>query len=256
MKRLEYLQPKTLEEALGYLEKGVPLAGGTALTPHRQDMAAVVDLRKLDLDRMQVEDDWVEIGATTKLQTIVETALEIPHTLREVCKLEAGWNLRNMATIGGTIMSSDGRSPLLTILLALNTQIVQQPGSIIRSLEELLEIRQKVKLITQIKFQSPSILLYDRVARAPADFTLVSAAVAYWENKAEENVAITLGGYGEHPIKLEKTGAVLDQGDGIQSAIEVAREAYRNAGDAWASAEYRSDVAGTLVGRLLREVVS
>jgi probable selenate reductase FAD-binding subunit len=256
MKALEYLLPETVEEALEYLKKGVPLAGGTALTPQRKDVGAVVDLRKLNLDRMQVEDGWVEIGATIKLQAMVETELNIPEILKEVCKLEAGWNLRNMATLGGTIMSADGRSPMLTTLLALDAQVVQEPDSVIQPLEKLLLTRQDVQLITQIKFQVPSMLFYDQVARAPADFPLINAAVASWKHEEEERVSVALGGYGAHPIKLDVIAEVLNQEGNVQSAMEVARAAFRNAGDAWASAAYRSDVAGTMVKRLLEEVFS
>ena len=36
MTQLEYLIPETLDEALEMLEKGVPLAGGSALAPIRK----------------------------------------------------------------------------------------------------------------------------------------------------------------------------------------------------------------------------
>ncbi len=41
----------------------------------------------------------------------------------------------------------------------------------------------------------------------------------------------------------------------LESAAEAARLAYADAGDSWASAGYRSAVAGVLVRRLLAEAV-
>jgi putative selenate reductase FAD-binding subunit len=255
MTPLEYLLPETLEQALEYLDQGIPLAGGTVITPRRSDVRAVVDLRHLGLDGIQIQGASVEIGATTRLQSIIEAEENLPKMLREACKLEAGWNLRNMATIGGAIMSLDGRSPLLTTLLALNTQIIQQPGPVILPLNDVLEERSGVKLITGIQFDRPTALLYEQVARAPADFPLVCAAMAYWKDVDERKIGIAIGGYGTRPLQLDQI--VGDQGEkkDFQSVFELAQAAYGNAGDAWASAEYRSEVAGVLVRRLLGEVV-
>lgn len=255
MTPLEYLLPETLEQALEYLDQGIPLAGGTSITPRRRDVRTVIDLRKLGLDGIQIQGDSVEIGATTTLQSIVEAEEKLPKMLRKVCKLEAGWNLRNMATIGGAIMSSDGRSPLLTTLLALNAQIVQQPGPVILPLNDVLDERSEVRLITGVQFIMPTALIYEQVARAPADFPLVCAAVVYWKNAEEEKIGIAIGGYGARPLQLDQI--VKDQGEkkDIQSSVVAAEAVYRNAGDAWASAEYRSEVAGILVKRLLGEVV-
>jgi probable selenate reductase FAD-binding subunit len=256
MTPLEYLLPETIEEALNYLESGVPLAGGTGLTPRRHALKVVVDLRKLGLDGIERKDDGLRIGATATLQKIVEVDVNLPEKLREVCKLEYGWNLRNRATIGGVIMGSDGRSAILTTLLALDAQIVQQPGSVIVPLDELLDRRSDVKLITHIQFKEPSRLLYERVARAPADFPLVCAALAYWNKNGKERYVISIGGHGDHPLRLREAEAILDDKKDISSAVELARNVYAGAGDRWASAEYRSEVVGTLVQRLLREVIS
>jgi CO/xanthine dehydrogenase FAD-binding subunit len=256
MTPLEYLLPETIEDALKYLERGVALAGGTGLTPRRNELKAMVDLRNLNLDRIEMKGDFIEIGATTTLQQIVEAELDLPDRFRDVCKLESGWNLRNMATIGGAIMSSDGRSAILTTLLALDAQIEQQPGPITLTIDDVLDHLEGVKLITKIRFRKPSKLLYEQVSRAPADFPLVCAAIATWDHEGEERCAISLGGYGARPLRLREADTLFDRKRDISAAVEFARKAYGHAGDQWASADYRSDVVGILVDRLLREVAS
>ena len=256
MTPLEYLLPETIEEALKYLERGVPLAGGTGLTPRRNELKAVVDLQNLNLDRIEIKGDFIEIGATATLQEIIEAELNLPDRLRDVCKLESGWNLRNMATIGGTIMSSDGRSAILTALLALDAHIEQQPGPITLTMDDLLDHREDVTLMTKLRFKNPSKLLYEQVSRAPADFPLVCAAIATWDHDGKEKCAISVGGYGACPIRLREAETLFSHQGDISLAVEVARKAYVQAGDQWASPDYRSDVVGTLVDRLLREVVS
>jgi probable selenate reductase FAD-binding subunit len=256
MSSLEYLLPETIEEALKYLESGIPLAGGTGLTPRRHELKMVVDLRKLGLDGIVSEDEWIKIGATATLQKIVEAEVNLPEKLREGCRLEFGWNMRNRATIGGVIMGSDGRSAILTTLLALDAQIVQQPDSVFLPLDDLLDRRQDVTLITHIQFKEPSNLLYEQVSRAPADFPLVCVALAYWKKNGKERFVISLGGHGDRPLRLREAEAILADKKDIPSAVALAKSVYADAGDMWASAEYRSEVVGTLVHRLLMEVIS
>jgi len=128
----EFFRPKTLAEALELLERGVPLAGGAALTPRRGEKPAVIDLRELGLDNLEIQASTILIGAGLNLHKMVDAVHILPVALREVFIKEAGWNLRNMATLGGTIMSSDGRSPLLTVLLALGAKAVIEPGGATR----------------------------------------------------------------------------------------------------------------------------
>jgi carbon-monoxide dehydrogenase medium subunit len=253
MAQLEYLVPETIDEALEMLAKGVPLAGGSALTPKRKDLRAVIDLRNLELGEIIGDGDLVAIGAVTRLQAIIETNTPLPQVFREACRLEAGWNLRNMATLGGAIMSSDGRSGLLTTLLALEAKVIQAPGSHTLPLHALLMARNEVKLITSIKFEMPANLVYEQVARAPADWPLVCVAVGCGQDDDDE-IRIALGGFGEYPIRLMEAEKVwVETRDPEQVGI-AAQNAYKNADDKWASAEYRAEIAKVLVRRLIKEV--
>jgi probable selenate reductase FAD-binding subunit len=256
MSQLEYLVPDTLEEAVELLKRGVPLAGGSSLTPRRGDLKSVIDIRNLGLDGIRFEGNIFEIGAATKLQMLIEAQAPIPMALRDVCRREAGWNLRNMASLGGAIMSSDGRSGLLTTLLALKAEISQAPGPEVQPLHEFLLARNKAQLVTHIRFPLLTRLLYEQVARTPADWPLVSAAVGYTQEEDEEPVTISIGGFGDFPIRLMEAERVFQQSKDPEQTGNLVQEAYKNAGDKWASAEYRSEIAGVLVRRLLREVQS
>jgi CO/xanthine dehydrogenase FAD-binding subunit len=61
-------------------------------------------------------------------------------------------------------------------------------------------------------------------------------------------VRIAVGGHGAYPQLISK-----DENLAIQGAAELAGTMYSEAGDQWASADYRSSVAATLVARLLAE---
>lgn len=259
MTPFEYLRPKTLAEALELLDRGVPLAGGTALIPRRDEIPAVVDLQELGLDSVELKNGTIVLGAGVKLQTMVEGEEILPSALRVACRLEASLNLRNMATLGGTIMSAAGRSPVVTVLLAMEAVTVLEPGNETVSLEVVLDRREQAndrRLITEVKLKRPEILRYEQVSRAPTDRPLVCAAVAVLPGEgSEKEYRVVLGGFGSSPMRiLDAEISLAEEGD-IDAAAEAARRGYASASDEWASGEYRSHTAGVLLKRLATETV-
>lgn len=251
MAPLNYLRPKTMDEAIDYLQSGVPLAGGTGLTPRRAKIETVVDISDLGLNKIIRERQIVQIGTATALQTILENA-ELPTALRQACTLEAGWNMRNMSTLGGTIMDADGRSAITTILLALGAEIAREPEGDLIPIDRFLSQRPKITLITQIRFEEPRNLFYEQVARTPLDFPIVCASLAVADDKPG-TINVALGGYGTRPVTLPGVEKFVSNGADSEKIELLAQDAYKDASDAWASAEYRSAVAGILVRRLLAE---
>ncbi len=250
MTSLQYHRPQTLDEALELLEHGVPLAGGTRLTPGLRGVEALVDLQDLALDQIEITDSILEFGGTATLQGLVDNGSRLPDALIQAARLEAGWNIRNKATVAGTIVTGDGRSPLLTVLLALGTALELAPGGDRISLRDAFDRgadRTGGKLITALRAANPGRLEYAQVARSPADRPQICAAVAV--DPSEKHVRIALGGYGAHPSLLPNDRALK-----AKEAADLARDMYGEAGDQWARADYRSSAAATLVGRLLKDV--
>ena len=258
MGSLNYHRPKTIKETLALMEKGVPLAGGTALTPQRYDVDAVIDLQDLKLDELKAGKSKIRIGATIKLQALIKAQEEVPQALGQACRQEAALNIRNAASIGGAVMTGDGRSPLLTALLSLDTSVITEPGNNSEPLEKLLEKRddtRKPRLIVALEMMRPNRMFYEQVSRSPADRPLVCLAVAEKRtSKGESHVVAALGGYGERPIRLTEMEEALEKGASLAEAAALAEKAYSGAGDAFASAAYRAEIAGVLARRLLTEV--
>jgi len=249
MTSLQYHRPQTLDEALELLEHGVPLAGGTRLISGLRGLEALVDLQDLALDQIEITESTLEFGGTATLQSIVDNGSRLPDALIQATRLEAGWNIRNKATVAGTIVTGDGRSPLLTVLLALGTDLELAPGGERISLGDAFDRgadRTGGKLITALHAANPGRLEYAQVARSPADRPQICAAVAV--DPSEKNVRIALGGYGAHPSFLTNDRALK-----AEEAADLARTMYAKADDQWASAEYRSSAAATLVARLVAE---
>lgn len=247
-----YHRPATIEEALELLGREQPptrpLAGGTALNKPSREAFEVVDLQNLGLDEIQKRGNVLEIGAMARLQDLLDTA-DLQPVLRRCVQLEATYHLRQIATLAGTLVAADGRSPLATALLALDASLVLMPGEEVLSLGEMLLKRPEGmhgRLITQVEIASNARLAYHAVARTPADWPLVCAAVAIWPSG---RTRVALGGYGQAPIMA------LDgpEAGGLQDAV---RSAFSDAGDQWASAAYRQETAQVLAQRGLSELSS
>ena len=247
---VEYFRPKDIAEALELLDKTdikmVLMGGGTALDRYSPEAMTVIDLQDLDLGGIQKKGNLLEIGATVTLQSLLdETA--VSEVLKNVIRREATHNLRQVATVAGTLLASDGRSPFTTAMLALDTSLTLLPGDSTINLGDLLLKRgmgMHNKLISKISLPINVKLAYEDVSRSPADLPIVSAAVAIWPGG---RTRVTLGGYGEMPT-------LAADGPDMGGEEFAARDAYLQAGDEWASAEYRMDVASTLIKRCFSEL--
>lgn len=242
-----YHRPKTLDEALTLLNQPnmLPLGGGTLLSQPQTDPVEVVDLQSLGLDIIKKSGNNLEIGATVTLQQLLGNEY-CPDALKIALKLEAPLNLRNAATVAGTLVSCDGRSTFATVMLALDAKIEQtisdnsKTESRVSNIGEFLPLRPR-GLITCITIPLTIKLAFDYVSRTPADKPIVCAALVQWNSG---RTRLALGGYGKSP-SLAMDGT---EPEGLDAA---ARNAFHESTDEWASAEYRMDVAATLAKRCL-----
>ena len=245
-----YHRPQTLDEALALLTQPDthPLGGGTLLSHPTTASVQVVDLQALGLNSLTKNGNNLELGATLTLQALLESE-HCPAQLKTALKLEAPLNIRNSATVAGTLVACDGRSTFASMLLAIDAKISvssRQKAEETLNIGDLLPLREQVrgKLITKIVIPLNVKLAFESVAKTPADKPLVCAAMAQWNSG---RTRLVLGGYGKSPM-LAMDGT---EADGAETA---ARNTYHEATDEWASAEYRVDVAATLAKRCLESI--
>ena len=253
---IAYHRPKTLDEALTLLARPnmIPLGGGTLLAQPTPDPVEAVDLQALGLDTVKKQGNQLEIGATVTLQQLLESE-HCPAALKSALKLEAPLNLRNAATVAGTLVACDGRSTFAAVLLALDAKIdirYSKDDSQVSNIGDFLPLRPR-GLITSITIPLNLKLAFDYVSRTPADKPIVCAALAQWNSG---RARLALGGYGKSP-SLAMDGTEAEGVDAsttdfvLRSAQVAARNTFHEATDEWASAEYRMDVAATLAKRCL-----
>lgn len=242
-----YHRPKTLDEALTLLTQPnrIPLGGGTLLSKPTADPVEVVDLQALSLDSINKSGNNLEVGATVTLQQLLES-VHCPEALKSALKLEAPLNIRNAATVAGTLVVCDGRSTFATLLLALDAKLdLRQPNgeSQLTGIVEFLALRPR-GLITSITLPLNVKAAFDYVSRTPADKPIVCAALAQWNSG---RTRLALGGYGKAPL-------LAMDGTEAEGAETAARNALHEAVDEYASAEYRMDAAATLAKRCLLQL--
>lgn len=249
---VEYHRPDTLEAALDLLAREIPptypLGGGTVINRPGQDAYAVVDLQKLGLDQIIPEGNWLKIGAMARLQGLAGY-VELPPALARAIRLELPVNLRQLATAAGQLVAADGRSPFATAMLAMDARLLWKPGDNEVGLGDWLLIRgmkrsaaqKRGGLILSVRIPTSARLAFETIGRTPEDRPLVCLAAALWPSG---RTRIALGGYGAAPV-LAMDGP---EPGGVEAACV---DAYSQAGDDWASAEYRAEIASVLASRAL-----
>lgn len=242
-----YHRPQTLEEALTLMSQPdtLPLGGGTLLSHGGTDSLQVIDLQLLGLNTITKSGSSLELGATVTLQQLLESE-HCPEALKSALKLEAPLNIRNAATIAGTLVSCDGRSTFTTTMLALDAKLDLRKSSNdsqVSNLGDFLPFRPR-GLITSLTIPLNVKLAFEYVSRTPADKPIVCTALAQWNSG---RTRLVVGGYGTSPM-LAMDGT---EAEGLETA---ARNAFHEATDEWGSAEYRMDIAATLAKRCLENI--
>ena len=247
----EYKRPADLKEALNMLTQPNtrPLGGGTVLSKGTTETIVVVDLQSLGLNKIIKTGNKLVIGATSTLTQIYDSPHPLP-ALAEALRLETPINLRNVGTVAGALVTCDGRSPFSTVMLALDAKLTlesEASSPVTVGLGDFLASRDQYlpgKLITRIEIPLNIKLAFENVARTPVDRPIVCAALAQWPSG---RTRLTLGGWGITPL-LAMDG---NEPGGLDAA---ARNAYAEAGDQWASAEYRREIAAVLSQRCLEKI--
>jgi CO/xanthine dehydrogenase FAD-binding subunit len=260
----EYHKPTTLDEALKLLRRTrlrtVPLAGGTSLVPEAApDVQAVVDLNALDLSFIQTLEftetlRGLEIGATTKLQMIVdhEAARAYADGVLVTAILDsASRHTREAASFAGSIVVAPGNSPLFTALLALDARLIVRATRGTRETEIALpywtpQPRSLILRVTLPTFPNGAHAAYEKVARTPADQPIVCvAARATADQNHLRDIRLALGGVAEKPIVITQPAGSIDDLTQLAVSTVTPRDDY------FATAAYRREMIGVLTKRAL-----
>lgn len=273
---IAYHCPSTISEAVALLaEEGrTVIAGGTDLLVNPRYMVGVrevVDIRKLGLDYIRREENWLCIGAGATMRTIARhpEAQELANgVLAQGAALCASPNIRNTATLVGNVASALPSADTPPALLVLDAQVVLTgihgerivpleqffigPGKSVRERDLIRELR--------IPLDHTSALGggFYKIFRTAEDISIVNAAASLLVNEGIITKArLVVGAVAPVPLRARKAEeALLGQPpteETLRQAAEIAREETRPISDQRASADYRRRISAIAALRALRQ---
>jgi carbon-monoxide dehydrogenase medium subunit len=276
----EYSAATTLEEALDLLSQHKDdeykiLAGGqslnTAMKHRLLAPAFIIDIKGLsDLNYIKFDEkDGLKIGALTTHRSLEKSPIirEKYSVLAEMEENVASVETRNWGTVVGDLCNADPAVDPGPPLIALDAKMkiaskgeermIDAEEFAVDFFETTVQPGEMVAEI-QIPVLPPNTGVYfTKYSQIHGDYALASAAVLITLDSKKEkcvNARIGLGGVGTAPIRAKKAEEFL-KGKKITDAVlaeaaKVASEETNPISGIEASAEYKRDLAGTLVKRV------
>jgi carbon-monoxide dehydrogenase medium subunit len=273
----EYACPTTLAEAVTLLASrdgdAKALAGGQSLVPMMAFRVAspslLVDLRKLDLRRIDIADDGVRLGAMVRWRDILDDArLDTAHPLLKAAIAHvAHYQIRNRGTVGGSIAHADPAAEMpgiavtceaeIAVVGAAGQRVIPAQDFFIAPLVTALAADEIIAEIRLPAWPAKRHWGFREFSRRRGDFAMAAAAVFYDVDEAgrARNTHIGAIGVGDRPLRLPAAEAEVN-GKAVDAAVSERAGAAASAAvdpptDIHASGAYRRSLLGTMVERAL-----
>ncbi len=268
---IRYHRARDTEEALsllaGYEGAGHLVAGGVDVARFpRTDIEGLIDVTTCGLSGVEIsEQGELHIGATATLGELMESTHArgygggiLPDVLREF----SAPPLRNMATLGGAVVSAHPWADVPTLLVALGARLTWTDGSEHRALLEEVyggPFRNTFQRAVLTRVELPPWrggFAFCKLRRSAADVAMLNAACGVGlENGRVRWARLALGAT---PARGQRLPWLEEQLVGHRAQDELWQEAGREASrtldsgsDRRAEAEWRAHAVGPLVARTL-----
>ena len=253
----EYKRAESLEEAwqLNQKRSNRVLGGMIWLKMETIPVGTAIDLSGLGLDTIEETDDSFSIGAMVTLRQLEEHAGLAAYThgaVKEALRHIVGVQLRNLATVGGSIYSRFGFSDVLTLFLAMDCSVELYKGGVISLREYAERPYDRDILVRLIVKKEKAEFFYQSVRNSQTDIPVLTCAAARLDD-GSFRIAI-----GARPLKAvlfefpAQTGA-SEQDFARKIAYEVQQKIVTGS-NMRGSAEYRRHLAGVLTKRAILEL--
>jgi CO/xanthine dehydrogenase FAD-binding subunit len=282
VKDFEYLEPKSLQQALEWLNthrgRARVLAGGTDLYLRLRKGVFLPDY-VIDLKRVPGLDyvthnrgGGVQIGPTTLHDEVARSSLiqQLYPALAEAAFWVGSVQTRNRGTVVGNLCNASPAADTAPALLSYGAQvkIASTEGERTIPLEEFFvgpgkTALQDNELVAEVILPAPqphSGAAFFRRTRTAMDIAVVcGAAMLQLSNGSCGNARIALGAVGPIPLRATRAEAAL-QGQAltdqvIEEASRLASEEARPIDDVRSTAEYRREMVRVLTRRGLRQAL-
>ena len=278
LKIATYHSPISLAEAASLLaEEGrTVIAGGTDLLVNPRYMLGVrevVDIRRLELDYITIEEGWLRIGAGATMRTVARHS-QIQALANGILARGAAScgspNIRNMATLAGNVASALPSADTPPALLALDAQvalvgvqgerIVPLDGFFVGPAKSVCEHELIRELRIPLTEDLHGVLQggYYKIGRTAEDISMVNAAATLRiQDGTITDARLVLGAVAPIPLRVTAAEKKLigqpASEETFQQVAEIVRQEARPISDQRASADYRRRMSGVAAVRALRQ---
>jgi carbon-monoxide dehydrogenase medium subunit len=273
----DYEVAESLEHAvelLGSREDVKLLAGGHSLIPLLRlrftRPALLVDIGRMhELRYVRDAGEQLVIGALTRHHDLQNDPLIQEHL--PLVSHAAGQigdpQVRHRGTIGGSLAHGDPAADLPAVMLALDAELVVRGPDGERTVPAADFCRGVFEtavgpndVLTEIRIPKPGAVgwSYVKFTRRAQDWATVGVtAVVRRSNGTVEHAAVALTNMGPKPLRAAAVEEALCAGgpDSVGDAAQAATEGTDPPSDTHGSAQYRRDLAKTLVRRALEEAL-
>ncbi len=265
LKIKEYLRPETIEEAyeMGSLPNSLYVSGGLIAAQLKiSRLERLVDLKTLGMDEIE-DGSIVKIGANAKLTTFMNNPILSSQNngfFKEVAKDIGSTQIRNMATIGGSIAFKLGWSDVITIFMVTESQVEFYDGNFHKTtLENFIKDGKRDQIITAVYLpKNTKFMAFEKFAKSTFDIATLNLGIALsLENELIKEITIVVG---SRPMISERVREVEDFLKGkdllnsIDKAANLMESVVKVGTDMRASAEYRKALAGALLKKAMRRI--
>ena len=253
----EFFKPQTIVEAVELKEKlqneAVFMAGGTDVncTDSNYEIETVIGIEQLKLDAISKTPSELSIGAGVTIQELIDSP-KMPDQLSIAAGHFANRNIRNIATIGGSIASNNSTSNLIPILIALDADLKIGGSATAVPVYEYVS-REMTRLIEGIMISSQNLRKkygIRKFSRTANDISMITAAVTFnIQHEKLFNVRVAVGAVSKHVVRLTELEKKLE-GNKLPDPSEVedtVKKVISPLKDIRGGVQYKKYLAGTLV---------
>jgi len=267
----EYFRPKTVEEAFEMMEAdrehSIFLSGGTIVALMGSSrIERIIDLKSLRLDSVSIKEDEIVVGATTTVEAFRNDPLmrkEFGDFFYDSFSLVGSWQIRNMATIGGSIAPKLGWSDVSACLLATGAGLmVYGPDGYRRiMLSDYFALPAGEKpLITHIIIKKDGwVSAFEKFSKTTFDIATVNVAISVRPERGRIKAArVVCGSRPQYPMRFETIENALEEleiNDVMPSIVRsLVFDNFTGGSNMLASFEYRKHLASVMAQKAAEKI--
>ena len=254
----EYISAQSLQQAYELNQRtGSRILGGCLwLQLSKTPIAAAIDLSRLGLDQIVETEDRFSIGAMVPLRKLEMHPGFHAYTQGAATKALSpivGVQFRNLATVGGSIFGRFGFSDVLTLFLALDTQVeLYHAGTV--PLEQFMQRKPDRDILVGITVNKrPGDFVCLSMRNSRTDFPVLACALSRMEG---EYRAVFGARPGRAMVLRDEAGILAEEitPDSAQAFARYAAEHVPTGSNTRGSAAYRTRLVEALTCRGLLEL--